>query len=177
MLDGMVLVLQVYPAMLPYSYGGEHLEILERPIPRALWPGKPVGGYMNKLGLTSVDTGFTLGISPGLIGSFYAEGGLIGVVICSVIYGYGLGWLIAGSDRITPLAGALIRAICCASLIPLLRGGDLAGIYAWIFMSFWPCFLLMWVRRRELFGPKRSGAFLPWRRRRVADRRPAYPRG
>jgi len=37
MLDGFVLLRQVYPEMLPYSYGGEHLEIFTRPIPRAWW--------------------------------------------------------------------------------------------------------------------------------------------
>src|SRR5438046_564991 len=64
MLDGFVLLRRVYPRLLGYSYGGEHLEILERPIPRRWWPDKPVGGYMNKLVLITADTGFTLGISP-----------------------------------------------------------------------------------------------------------------
>ena len=156
MLDGLVLLREVYPARLPYEYGGGHLEILERPIPRALWPDKPVGGYMNKLGIISVGTGFTLGISPGLVGSFYQEGGSSAVVILSALYGYGLGRLVRFSTRITPFAGALIRAICCASMIPLLRGGDLPGIYAWIFMAFWPCFLVLVLCRRELFGLRRS---------------------
>src|SRR6266516_3206321 len=44
MLDGFVLLRQVYPRLLGYSYGGEHLEIFERPIPRSWWPDKPVGG-------------------------------------------------------------------------------------------------------------------------------------
>jgi hypothetical protein len=152
MLDGFVLLQQVYPAMLPFEYGRGHLEILERPIPRALWPGKPVGGYMNKLGLTTVNTGFTLGISPGLVGSFYQEGGILAVIILSVIYGSALGWVVRYSTRITPMAGILIRAICCASLVPILRGGDLPGVYAWIFMAFWPCFLFLWLRRRYLLA-------------------------
>src|SRR4029453_16091189 len=57
MLDGFVLLRQVYPQLLDYSYGGEHLEIFERPIPRAWWPDKPVGGYMNKLGIITPDSG------------------------------------------------------------------------------------------------------------------------
>lgn len=81
MLDGFVLLRQVYPDILNYSYGGEHLEILSRPIPRAWWPNKPVGGYMNKLGLITADTGFTLGISPSLFGSFYQEGGVLAVAV------------------------------------------------------------------------------------------------
>ena len=175
MLDGLALLRQVYPDKLPYSYGGEHLEILERPIPRAWWPGKPVGGYMNKLGLTSVGTGFTLGISPGLVGSFYQEGGVIGVGVLSLLYGYGLGRLIRFSARIVPFAGVLIRAVCCASIIPLLRGGDLPGIYAWIFMAFWPCFFILLVWRRELFVQQAFPGTRPRRRPRVQPVRADAP--
>jgi hypothetical protein len=152
MLDGFVLLRQVYPAQLDYSYGREHLEIFERPIPRAWWPDKPVGGYMNKLGLITADTGFMFGISPSLFGSFYQEGGLVGVVLLSVIYGFGFGRLVSFSTRIVPLAGLLVRGILAAAIIPLLRGGDLPGIYAWFGMSFWPCVLLLGLRRREFFA-------------------------
>jgi hypothetical protein len=152
MLDGFALLRQVYPRLLDYSYGGEHLEILERPIPRAWWPNKPVGGYMNKLGIITADTGFSLGISPSLFGSFYQEGGLVGVVLLSIIYGFGFGRLVSFSTRIVPLAGLLLRGILAAAIVPLLRGGDLPGIYAWFGMSFWPCLLLLWLERHEFFA-------------------------
>ena len=152
MLDGFVLLRQVYPERLGYSYGGEHLEILERPIPRAWWPDKPVGGYMNKLGIITADSGFTLGISPSLFGSFYQEGGLVGVVLLSIIYGFGFGRLISFSTRIVPLTGLLLRGILAAAIVPLLRGGDLPGIYAWFGMSFWPCLLLLWLGRHDFFA-------------------------
>jgi len=152
MLDGFVLLRQVYPRLLGYSYGREHLEIFERPIPRAWWPDKPVGGYMNKLGIITADSGFTLGISPSLFGSFYQEGGVVGVVLLSIIYGFGFGRLVSFSTRIVPLTGLLLRGILAAAIVPLLRGGDLPGIYAWFGMSFWPCLLLLWFRRRELFA-------------------------
>src|SRR6266436_1471747 len=152
MLDGFVLLRQVYPDMLNYSYGGEHLEILTRPIPRAWWPGKPVGGYLNKLGIIDANTGFTLGISPSLFGSFYQEGGFIGIILFSAIYGFGLARLIRFSAEIHPIGGTLIRAITCAAVIPLLRGGDLPGIYAWFGMAFWPCFLFLWIWRKELLA-------------------------
>jgi hypothetical protein len=151
MLDGFVLLRQVYPEMLDYSYGTEHLEIFERPIPRAWWPGKPVGGYMNKLGIITADTGFTLGISPSLFGSFYQEGGLVGVLLLSMIYGFGFGRLVSFGTRIAPLTGLLIRGMLAAAIVPLLRGGDRPGIYAWFGMSFWPCLLLLGLRR-EFFA-------------------------
>jgi hypothetical protein len=152
MLDGFALLRQVYPQILDYSYGGEHLEIFERPIPRAWWPDKPVGGYMNKLGIITADSGFMLGISPSLFGSFYQEGGLIGVVILSIIYGFGFGRLVSFSTRILPLGGLLLRGMLAAAIVPLLRGGDLPGIYAWFGMSFWPCFLLLWLGRHDFFA-------------------------
>src|SRR5436190_6221709 len=152
MLDGFVLLRQVYPRLLGYSYGGEHLEIFERPIPRRWWPDKPVGGYMNKLGIITADTGFTLGISPSLFGSFYQEGGWVGAVLCTIIYGFGFGRLVSFSTRIVPLAGLLIRGILAAAIVPLLRGGDLPGIYAWFGMSFWPCVLFLWLRRHEFLA-------------------------
>jgi hypothetical protein len=156
MLDGFVLLRQVYPEMLPYSYGGEHLDILTRPIPRAWWPGKPVGGYLNKLGIIDANSGLTLGISPSLFGSFYQEGGIVGMVLLSVLYGFGFARLIRFSAVISPIGGLLIRAIACAAVIPLLRGGDLPGIYAWFGMAFWPVALIFWLKRRELLAGSHS---------------------
>jgi len=148
MLDGFVLMQQVYPERLDYSFGMEHLEVLLRPIPRAWWPQKPVGGYMNKLGLTINGGKGTLGISQSLFGSFYAEGGLFGILIFSILYGTIFANIIRYSTELYPFASILVRAIFCACLIPLLRGGDLPGIYAWFGMAFWPCFLLLWNKRR-----------------------------
>lgn len=147
MLDGFVLIQQVYPQRLDFSWGMEHLEILMRPIPRAWWPEKPVGGYMNKLGLTISSGKGTLGISPTLFGSFYAEGGLIGILFFSVFYGTIFAAIVCYSTRLQPFASILVRAVFCACLIPLLRGGDLPGVSAWFGMAFWPCFLLLWIKR------------------------------
>lgn len=152
MLDGFVLMQEVYPKRLDFSWGMEHLEILMRPIPRAWWPEKPVGGYMNKLDLTvnQVPGGEgTVGISPSLFGSFYAEGGLIGILLFSILYGIVFASVVRYSTRLRPFASILVRAILCACLIPLLRGGDLPGIYAWFGMAFWPCFMLLWIKRAD----------------------------
>ncbi|WP_138506412.1 oligosaccharide repeat unit polymerase [Nostoc sp. PA-18-2419] len=148
MLDGFVMIQQVYPERLDFSWGMEHLEILMRPIPRALWPEKPVGGYMNKLNITINQSKGTLGISPSLLGSFYAEGGIIGIIFFSIVYGKIFASIVRYTTRIHPFASILVRAILCACLIPLLRGGDLPGIYAWFGMAFWPCFLLLWIKQK-----------------------------
>jgi hypothetical protein len=46
----------------------------------------------------------------------------------------------------------LIKGATIASIIPLLRGGDLPGIYAFIGMSFWP--IIFFVSRYKAFSKK-----------------------
>ena len=143
-LDGFMMVLDVYPEHLDYHLGGEHLEILLRPIPRKIWANKPLGGYANKLGLNDLESAVTVGISPTLYGSFYGEGGIIGIIVLSVIYGRCLAWLFFLVRRYNSDLKYLIKGVIFSSLIPLLRGGDLPGVYAFIGMSFWPIFIFMW---------------------------------
>jgi|GEM_PF-475797 len=149
MLDGFVLLRQVFPEMLPHSHGQEHLNILLRPIPRALWPEKPVGGYMNKLGIFDSGSTITIGISPTLFGSFYQEGGLPGIIVFSILYGWALGRLVVWTTSLGAFPSLVVRASLFAGLVPLMRAGDLAGVYAWLGMSFWPCVLvLFWLSQR-----------------------------
>jgi hypothetical protein len=44
----------------------------------------------------------------------------------------------------------IIKGATIASIIPLLRGGDLPGIYAFIGMSFWP--IIFFVSRYKAFS-------------------------
>jgi hypothetical protein len=150
MLDGLVLLMEVYPQRIPFQYGRGHLEILERPIPRAWWPNKPVGGYMNKLRIFDAESAGTISISPTLFGSFYEEGGWWAVFMLSVIYGWALAWIVRCSWKMRPLFAVLIRACLLAGMIPLLRGDDLPGIYAWLGMAFWPMLLFLWWNREYL---------------------------
>lgn len=164
MLDGFVMLRQVFPVMLPYSWGEEHLAILTRPIPRSIWPNKPVGGYMNKLGVFNASSSGTTGISPTLFGTFYQEGGVIGIIVLSIAYGIGLGRLISWAASLPPFASVVVRASAFAGLVPLMRCGDLPGVYSWLGMSFWPCALILlllnnWSKRVERMRkrrPKRS---------------------
>lgn len=144
MLDGFMMVLQVYPQHLGFHYGTEHLEILYRPIPRSIWPDKPLGGYANKLGLNDNMSGGSVGISQSLYGSFYGEGGVSGIVFLSIIYAFLLHRIMAVSLRFSSDVRHLIKGIGIASMVPLLRGGDLPGIYAFIGMSFWPAFVFLY---------------------------------
>ena len=144
MLDGFMMVLDVYPKHLNYSYGMEHFEILLRPIPRKLWPGKPVGGYANKLGLNDYKNAGTVGISQTIYGTFYGEGGVMGIIILSIIYGWLFVKLFRYTYRYNSDVHWLLKGIIIASFVPILRGGDLPGIIAFIGMSYWPVFLFLY---------------------------------
>lgn len=153
MLDGFMMVLQVYPQYLDYGYGSEHFEILLRPIPRAIWPEKPVGGYANKLHLNDklMEEGRgTVGISQSIYGTFYGEGGTLGIVIFCVIYAVFFKVMFNRTKRYHSDMRYVLHGIIFASTIPILRGGDLPGIVAFIGMSYWPVFLFLWMYRRYL---------------------------
>lgn len=143
MLDGFMMVLQVYPYHLDYQYGFQHFEILLRPIPRLLWAGKPVGGYANKLGLNENMGGQTVGISETIYGTFYGEAGITGVVIFSILYGYIFVKLFRRGEKYNSDMRYLLKGMVFAFLLPLLRGGDLAGIVAFAGMSYWPVFIFL----------------------------------
>ncbi|SFC54840.1 hypothetical protein SAMN05421780_106215 [Flexibacter flexilis DSM 6793] len=143
MLDGFMMTLQVYPQHLNYQYGMQHLEILMRPIPRALWPDKPPGGYANKLGLNDNMQGNYVGISESLYGTFYGEGAIIGIILFCILYGYLFAKAFQYADRYSSDIKYLLKGVILASTIPLMRGGDLPGIIAFVGMSYWPIFLLL----------------------------------
>jgi hypothetical protein len=141
LLDGFMMALQVYPDQLEYQHGFQHLEILLRPIPRTIWPDKPLGGYANKLGLNDKTQMGTVGISESIYGSFYGEGGVGGIILCCIIYGCFFAYLNQRAKRYQSDMRYLLKGITIASIIALIRGGDLAGIVAFIGMSYWPVFL------------------------------------
>ena len=91
-----------------------------------------------------------MGISQSLFGTFYGEGGVGAIVILSIIYAYLINAMMVKSIRFNSDTRHLIKGATIASIIPLLRGGDLPGIYAFIGMSFWP--VILFVNRYASFA-------------------------
>jgi oligosaccharide repeat unit polymerase len=159
--DGMVMLTQVYPEHLNYAWGGEHLEILLRPIPRSLWPNKPKGSWVQKWANKVNSDEFSTGISPSIFGSFYAEAGVIGVVVFSLLYGFGLGQIYNWSLRFRSSLRTVIKAIVIASAFAVIRGGDLAGTVAFLGMSFWPISILFYFYIKDERGAQAMFRRLP----------------
>lgn len=155
MIDGFIMSEQVFPKELPYQYGLGHLEVFVRPIPRALWPGKPVGGWAQKFGQANGGSSFNTGISPSLYGSFYEEGGVIAIILLAAVYGWMFAAYMNAADRLDHQLKWLMRGILAASLFAIIRGGDMPGIAAFIGMSYWPILLLLWSYRRQVVVPSR----------------------
>jgi hypothetical protein len=149
MLDGFMMVLDVYPHHLPHTLGMEHFEILLRPIPRRWWPNKPLGGYANKLGLNDPTQG-TVGISQSIYGTFFGEGGFVGIIVFSILYGWFFVRMLRYSEKFNSDMRWLVKGILLASLLPILRGGDLPGIIAFVGMGFWPAFLFIFMYHNYL---------------------------
>ncbi|MFY8034492.1 MAG: hypothetical protein ACOVMN_08230 [Flexibacteraceae bacterium] len=150
MLDGFMMAYQSVPARLDHQYGLNHIEIFLRPIPRSIWPDKPSGGYVNKLNLNkgASDLDF-IGISESMFGTFYIEGGIIGICIFCWLYGMYLAKVVHKLQKYHGMLGATLLGCIYASIVAWFRGGDFAGIFALLFLSYWP--VLVFMRRYNAF--------------------------
>jgi len=148
-IDGFMMMYQVYPDQLPYDYGKEHLNILLRPIPRSLWPGKPLSSWVRNVEARHgwIDEE-SAGFSPTIWGVFYAEGGKYGVIIFSVIWAFALAWLYRAFSYFTSDLSSFLTGILLVSMIPIFRSGDLAGDFSIVLMSFWPMMIFVYLYKK-----------------------------
>ncbi|HEX6851531.1 MAG TPA: hypothetical protein VF139_08990 [Candidatus Polarisedimenticolaceae bacterium] len=126
---GACLVFEVFPEVEPYRYGQTLLVALLSPIPRAIWPDKPVGlgkeltRYMGGYYGIFYDPTAGLSITPTLVGDFHANLGSIGVLLGGLALGLSCRTVAAYAVRnmrdglqLTP-ARALIPAIFLAGMV------------------------------------------------------------
>jgi len=150
-IDGFMMLYQVYPEYLDFGYGMDHLAILFRPIPRAFWPGKPRAGWHQKYAEKyNFGESYAAGFSPTLYGVFYGEGGVLAIILFSILWGWFLARLSFFCNSYGPDLAAVLKGILLASLIPILRSGDLAGDVAVVCMSFWPIFIFVYLYNKFL---------------------------
>jgi len=81
-----------------YDYFLNNLQLLTEPIPRALWPGKPIGAPIQLIDYFAY--GNPMGMSVTLPGAGWAELGWVGVIIWCGLWGWALGrfyrWFVTG---------------------------------------------------------------------------------
>lgn len=74
-----------------YTYFTETLQLFTEPIPRVLWPGKPIGPPIKLFSM--FDYGFPIGATWSLPGVGWMGLGWVGVVFLCGLWGYALGWI------------------------------------------------------------------------------------
>lgn len=149
-IDGFMMMYQVYPRLLDHTYGVEHLNILFRPIPRSIWPGKPLAGWFQNYREKYKVEFANIGFSPTIWGVFYAEGGIDGIVLFSIAWGFFLVYIYKKARLYASELSDLLTGILLASMIPIFRSGDMAGDFAIVLMSYWPIIVLIVWYNREL---------------------------
>lgn len=108
-----------------YSYFSQHLALFTQPVPRMLWPDKPVASSLSLVRLN--DFGWFGHRTRSLVGDGWMSLGWAGVTLTLALSGWLLGrahhWFRARHEAAFPVA-----AYCCALPATLLwfRGGNLA---------------------------------------------------
>lgn len=74
-----------------YTYFTELLQIFTEPVPRVLWPDKPIGPPIRYFSM--FDYGYPIGATWSLPGVGWMGLGWAGVILLCGIWGYALGWL------------------------------------------------------------------------------------
>lgn len=115
-IDKTAHIVNAVPDKLNYRYGGTVLNSMAAPIPRALWPGKPIIGNGKTIG-AEIYGETRSGVPPGFIAEAYWNLHIVGVLIGGLLVGRFLRWLANGTRRWTlHRNGALIYVI---SVMPL----------------------------------------------------------
>lgn len=80
-----------------YGYFLDNLQVLTEPIPRVLWPGKPVGPPIQLFSL--FDYGYPIGMTYSLPGEGWMQLGFVGVALWCGLFGWFYGWIYAKFQR------------------------------------------------------------------------------
>ena len=87
-----IRVVQAVPEVLPYQNGATITVFALAPIPRSIWPGKPIISPGREVGQLLYDTTQS-GVPPGLTGELVWNWGSTMAIVLSFVVGLGLGWL------------------------------------------------------------------------------------
>jgi hypothetical protein len=153
-----------------YDYFLNNLQILTEPVPRVLWPGKPVGAPIKRFNLW--DYGTPIGMTFSVAGTGWLQAGWIGVVLWTALYawlyGRGYQWFVR-SDRSQFKTAAFM--ILTPVALQTFRDGVLLTVLKTSFFPLLP--VLVWWGASRLF-PSTPPAAAPVRRR--LDRAPRMNR-
>jgi hypothetical protein len=123
--DSLMVLVEADARGAPLQWGSTYLPIFTYPIPRAVWPGKPLGGgnvwftqkyFPTFYGTEKIET------SISLIGESLVNFGIVGVALVMLAFGFGLSWMYARFVTRSGIIGAVAYAVSLGYAITLMRG-------------------------------------------------------
>ena len=112
----LAMAVDTMPQVYPFTGEWPFFSLLYHPIPRFLWPGKPVSEGFPFVSWS--EQGSTLSVSA--VGDLYIAQGLLGIILGGLMYG----WIGRNWDQLRLLAsgGNIVSMIYCMGLVLLLLG-------------------------------------------------------
>jgi hypothetical protein len=149
--DYLTFVLAIVPSRTgTFTYGSQYLQLFTEPIPRKLWPGKPLGSPVGFFSLNSY--GNFNGLTPSLVGDGWMSGGWLGLVVTMGFFGglWGLfhRWFWANNGR---SLSAMVYLIALAMSVQQFRDGGIS-IAKFLFWNLSP--LILWAGVSWLISPR-----------------------
>lgn len=129
-----------------YSYFNDVLQVFTEPIPRVLWPGKPIGAPFTRIFL--FDYGNPIGMTKSLPGQGWYSLGWFGVIIWCSLWGYALGLIYR---RFVESPQNSIKAAAFMMFLPIMviayRDGELVTVFRQGLFFIGPLVLWAWLAR------------------------------
>ena len=148
-------IIEAVPDRLDYLYGTSYLTWIVAPIPRAIWPDKPIIRIGRVLGYAIFGTADTTGIPPGAVGELYLNFGWLGIPLGMLAFGLFLGWY-ARKLTIGSYSNINLRVIYAATLVFVAYTGissDFNGTVSAVLQRLVPLLGLLWfVNKGSVFG-------------------------
>jgi hypothetical protein len=151
--DSLLILIEADARGAPLQWGSTYLPIFTYPIPRAVWPEKPLGGgnawftqkyFPNFYGSEKIET------SISLIGESLVNFGIAGVALVMLAFGFGLSWLYARFITRAGIIGAVAYAVSFGYAITLVRGDAFHSVTSLVLTL-----VLLWITAAVCTGSTR----------------------
>jgi hypothetical protein len=141
------LVMDAFPTTFPFS-GFEPIWIaITLPVPRRLWPEKPLSSFLDQVGYLTGTSGQAVPVA----GEHYVMAGWPGVIIGGLVIGliYRRFWNFHRANPSNPMVMA-IYAVSWALIFPVVNRGYLAQTLMEFFFTLLPLAVLYWVTKKSM---------------------------
>jgi hypothetical protein len=151
--DYLTFVLAMVPRRTgTYTYGAQYLQLFTEPIPRKLWPSKPLGAPVRLLDLNRY--GNFYGFTVSMPGDAWMNGGWVGLAITMAFFGWLWGkfhrWFWANQHR---NIAAILYLIALAVSLQQFRDGGIVSIAKFFLWNVFP--VVLWAGASWLTGSRR----------------------